>query len=73
MNHDQIFAFTLFSLGLLSIAGGYLDWDWYMNWRNSRWFVNLIGRKAARVFYIVIGFVFSVIGVLAMFGLIVID
>jgi hypothetical protein len=41
--------------GLFAMAGGILDWDWFMENRRARLVVGLVGRAGARLFYIVLG------------------
>lgn len=58
----------LAAAGLLSIAGGVLNWDWFMNSRRAWLFVKLFGRDGARVVYVVIGTGLVVVGALAALG-----
>lgn len=55
-------------VGLFSMAGGIFDWNWFMENRRARLFVRLFKRTGARIFYILLGLVFVVVGVLAMTG-----
>ena len=41
--------------GLFSIAGAAFDWEWFMNNRRAAFFVNLLGRNGARIFYGLLG------------------
>jgi len=41
--------------GLLSIAGGFMGWDWFLDHPRARPVVRLLGREGARVFYILLG------------------
>ncbi|MBD2090179.1 immunity 17 family protein [Microcoleus sp. FACHB-1515] len=41
--------------GLFTIVGAIQDWDWFMNHRRAWIFVKLLGRKGARIFYIILG------------------
>jgi small neutral amino acid transporter SnatA (MarC family) len=49
--------------GLFSIAGAVFNWDWFMNNDRAQPFVNFFGREGARVFYVVLGLVLIVLGV----------
>lgn len=42
-------------IGLFSILGGVLNWNWFMNNSRARFFVNILGRNGARIFYIGLG------------------
>ncbi len=46
---------TAMGSGLLSIAGGFMGWDWFLNHPRARPVVRLLGREGARVFYILLG------------------
>lgn len=56
--------------GLFAIAGGMLDWDWFMNNRRARIFVKLFGRGGARAFYCLLGLALAVLGLLITFGIV---
>lgn len=61
--------FLMFA-GLFAIAGGLLDWDWFMNNRKARVFVRLLGRGGARIFYCLLGLALAVLGLLIIFGIV---
>ena len=42
-------------IGLFSILGGVLNWNWFMNNGRASFFVNILGRNGARIFYIGLG------------------
>ena len=67
---EEPLALLLVLGGLFAIAGGVLDWDWFMNHRKARLFVGLLGRSGARVFYCLLGLTIAVIGLLVTFGFI---
>ena len=73
MKNSLIAQVAFILIGLFSMAAAYFNWDWYFEWRNSRWFVNLIGRPAARVFCLVTGVGLVVVGGLAMAGAVELD
>lgn len=56
--------------GLLSIAGGVNDWEWFIMNRRARLFVTLLGRFGARVFYVILGIGLFLLGCLLAFGII---
>ena len=53
--------------GLFAVAGGVLDWEWFMNNRKAQVFVNWLGRGEARVFYIILGLAIAILGLLITF------
>ena len=54
--------YLLVFAGVFSVAGGAMDWDWFMNSRRAALFVKLLGRNGARVFYIILGVSIAGIG-----------
>ncbi|MBT3379949.1 MAG: hypothetical protein HN742_03050 [Lentisphaerae bacterium] len=56
--------------GAFTMAGAICDWDWYMNSRKARFFVSILSRNGARIFYGLLGLAFVVVGVLAAMGII---
>lgn len=56
--------------GLFCSAGGVCDWDFFMQGRGARGIVFIMGRPAARVFYVIFGLVIAAIGVGILAGLI---
>lgn len=48
--------------GLIAIAGGLFNWDWFMDNPKAQVFVNKFGRSGARVFYCALGLGFAGIG-----------
>ncbi|MEP6986192.1 MAG: immunity 17 family protein [Chloroflexota bacterium] len=51
-------------IGLFSILGGLLNWDWFMNNWRARFFVNILGRNGARLFYVGLGMFLIVVGII---------
>lgn len=47
--------------GVFTILAAVLDWDWFMNDRKARPFVNMFGRDGARAFYVFLGLVICVL------------
>ena len=66
----HLWALFFIAAGIFSVCGGVFNWDWYMNLRKARTMVDLFGRNGARGFYIVLGGILVVFGVLAMTGVI---
>ncbi len=56
--------------GLVAIAGGLFNWDWFMNARKVQMVAKLLGRGGARVFYCLLGSAIVVLGLLMAFGVI---
>ena len=54
-------------VGLFAIVCACCDFDWFMNNYRARFFVEVLGRRGARVFYVVLGCVFLVIGLVVAF------
>lgn len=48
-------ALFAFLCGVFVIAAAVLDWDWFFNNWRARFFVNLLGRDGARLFYTLLG------------------
>lgn len=42
-------------VGLLAILASILNWDWFFQSQNTRFIVNNVGRKQARLFYALLG------------------
>ena len=48
---------TIFvAVGLLSLLASLFDWDWFFTTQNTRFIVNKVGRKRARICYATLGF-----------------
>ena len=56
-------------IGILVVVGAAKDWDWFMNSWRARALSRLIGRKAARIFYVLIGISLVIYSALAMLRL----
>lgn len=48
-------ALFAFACGVFVIAAAVLDWDWFFNNWRARFFVKLLGRDGARLFYAALG------------------
>lgn len=59
----------LCAAGLFSICGAAMDWDFFMNSRKARFFVLILGRSGARVFYGILGSAIAIAGVLVTLGI----
>ncbi|NBX37155.1 MAG: hypothetical protein EBR10_08040 [Planctomycetes bacterium] len=55
--------------GVFSIYGAVTDWDWFINHHKARFYVSILGRSGARVFYGVLGIVLIVLGALMALGI----
>ncbi|MBU0927268.1 MAG: immunity 17 family protein [Spirochaetes bacterium] len=60
----------LIAAGCFTAAGGLFDWDWFMGARKAEFFVKMLGRDGARVFYGALGGVLAIIGILILVGVI---
>ena len=56
--------------GIFSICGAAMDWDWFMNNRRARFFVRILGRNGARIFYALLGMGLFVLGLLIAMGIV---
>lgn len=61
-------AWALIAAGAFSVCGAWMDWDFFMNSRKARLFVNLFGRGGARVFYGLLGATILTMGALMAAG-----
>jgi len=61
------------AIGLFTLSAAAFNWDWFMNARNARFFVGILGRTGARIFYGVLGIIFLIAGILATAGVIEIN
>ena len=59
----------LVAAGLFSICGAAFDWDFFINSRKARFFVSILGRTGARIFYAILGLVIVVLGALITLGI----
>lgn len=60
MNEAFILIFLVVG-GIFSILGALYDWDFFFNNRKAQSFVQLFGRKGARIFYFILGTVLLII------------
>ena len=56
------------AIGLFSLMGAVMNWDWYFNNRRARGVVAIFGRKGARIFYGILGVFIMAIGAVAVIG-----
>jgi small neutral amino acid transporter SnatA (MarC family) len=56
--------------GGFSIVSAVQDWDWFLQSRKARLFVNLMGRKGARIFYGILGLALVALGAALLAGII---
>lgn len=57
----QATALFAVACGVFVITAAALDWDWFFNNWRARFFVNLLGRDGARLFYAALGVAFFVL------------
>ncbi len=50
-------------VGAFSLLGGLLGWDLLMNHRQARLLTRLVGRTGARAFYVVVGSIVVILGI----------
>ncbi|MEO1134086.1 MAG: immunity 17 family protein [Cyanobacteria bacterium J06639_1] len=56
-------AILLILAGLFSAAGGFFNWNWFMNSRRARFFSAIMTRTGARIFYVILGLAIAGLGV----------
>ena len=56
------------AIGLFSLMGSVMNWDWYFNNRRARGVVAIFGRNGARIFYGILGIFIMAIGAVAVIG-----
>jgi small neutral amino acid transporter SnatA (MarC family) len=63
---------TLLSVfgGLFALAGAVFDWEWFMTNYKAAFFVRILGRSGARLFYALLGLSLAALGFAGAFGLI---
>ena len=66
--YNTIVCILFILVGLLSVAASYFNWDWYFNNYRARFLVKTIGRKGARIFYMVLGLFLVGLGVALLMG-----
>lgn len=47
----------LIASGIFAMLGSILNWDFFFESRKAKTFVNILGRKGARIFYLILGIV----------------
>lgn len=65
MNHS---GWIFIVAGLFASLCAAFDFEWFMNHRKARFFVKILGRTGARIFYIALGAGILVLGSLVLFG-----
>jgi len=60
----------LIAVGVFSVAGGFSNWSWWWNNRRARLVSALITQTGARGFYVLMGGVMIVSGVLFALGIV---
>lgn len=60
----------LAAAGVFSFCGGALDWSFFMESRKARFFVAILSRTGARIFYVLLGLALVVFGVLMALGIV---
>lgn len=66
-DNPTLMALLALLVGLFSVFCTVKDYDWFMQSRKARFFVNLWGRNGARAFYIVLGSFFTLAGACFLF------
>ncbi|TRX66338.1 immunity 17 family protein [Carboxylicivirga sp. M1479] len=72
MNSDVLF-YLMLGVGALILMASITNWEWFFKQRRAQVMIKLMGRNGARIFYAVLGILFSVFGWLVLSGQIEID
>ena len=64
----NILAVLMVALGVFAMAAAIQDWDFFLNARRAGFFVQLFGRRGARVVYLLLGAVLMLAGLAMTFG-----
>lgn len=67
---DWVFALLGIAFGAFAIAGGLSNWGWWWNNRRARFLSSIISQTGARVFYVAIGVLLLLFGILLGLGII---
>jgi hypothetical protein len=59
--------------GIFTMCGGLFNWNWFVLSRRARLIVRILGRGGARIFYVVVGVVFLVVGLIAVVAALVVQ
>lgn len=54
--------------GIFSIVCAWKDYDWFMEHKKAKFMARILGRKGARIFYIVLGTALTAVGVFLAIG-----
>lgn len=65
-----LFGLFFVGAGIFTICGAACDWDWFMGSRKARFFVAMLGRNGARIFYGLLGIAIILIGLAMAVGLV---
>lgn len=60
--------FAIVAAGAFSLSGAVFDWEWFMNHRKARPFVEAFGRESARMLYGFLGFALIAFGLMKASG-----
>lgn len=69
-NNPMLLAVMMVGIGGFALVGGIMNWNWYMNHRKAHFMTKLLGQNGARLFYIILGSVAFVAGLLLATGVI---
>jgi hypothetical protein len=66
----NIWGVVFIVVGVFGFLGGYHGWPWFMTHRKARFFVDAFGETGARLAYVIVGSVLTVLGFLLLVGII---
>ena len=66
MEERYLFGLAAVAAGVFSITCAYKEYGWFMNHRKAKFMCKVLGRKGARIFYMVLGSAIALGGVLVL-------
>lgn len=67
MNKEVLF-YVMLALGILILFAAITNWEWYFKQRRAQVMIKLMGRTGARIFYALLGLLFSGFGWMVLSG-----
>ena len=61
-------AIAVMLCGIFCFCGGYFSWNFFVNNHKFRNIQRFIGRNGARIFYMILGVLLVVVGLICLFG-----
>jgi len=68
---DQFTGLLVAAIGVFAFCGAQFQWAFFMEHHKARFLIRLFGRRATRVFYLILGSGLTIVGVSLALGFIV--